>query len=603
MICSLLLLVFSVDTVGKTLEKSENIIELTDSTLKGILQSRASTLFIIEGYAPWCVHCQAYAPFIAKAANNIAKLYSPKQIQINRLNCDEFQSSCELIKVSGFPSVFAYYHGSQSSEFTGDRSSEEATVKWITSTFEAINSDDNNRIQDTSLFSSFYLKPGKKHSNLFKMQVLKVESMLELMNDPWLIYNCDVKSGLLDSLSSRFNGLLKVGYGNLSSFAPKRPSCHFLFFLKTSEDPIMIPYDSHVIANDDLYQFALKALLITYPFDSSAFKLAGYELNEIQHSFSSIFRPLSLLNDHSYMVLFINLDLIKDDQILTILQAMSEQLDTYDFYPIGISVLRPSVGSRLNIYTTHDQNIAHRYLNAEMSHSLDLDYKGSGDVAFTLCSVSDLYSADKPIPVNVKCLNEVNFSKIRSFTKHQKQFDIIETTPLNVANVLSSKAPLVLALIDPYIHTKLLSTMYLSLAHGTRSGATGYFIDAWYFKEYSSIIFDINYDTDKLPIILVVKDKKYYKPETNLDLINGEFTKIHEFISTLVDKSGFQVFKEMTVSAKLGEDQQEEIVARDEGGYVPYYGLMLIILIGVVVYFRKANYKSYGRLPTHNKFA
>ena len=584
------------------IEKSENMEELTDVTLDGIINSRSSTLFIIEGYAPWCPHCQAFGPIISKAADLISAEFTPQQIQMTRINCDKYKDSCEKIKVNGFPTVYAYYHGTQKSEFEGDRESAIPIQKWVSAAFHKIQEKAIASKPDNSLFSSLYLQEGKRHNALFDLNVHKIENLEDLHNDPWLLYVGE-KSKLLETLVSRFNGLCRVGYGKLSDF-PVRKKPYFLYFLRIGKQVISIPHDSHVESVDELYTFGLKSLLLSYLFEPSTFESAGYEIEEIKHHFSSIFYPFQNIVEHQYMVLYINLELVKHGDLLIIMQSLSEELDIYDFYPIGISVQRPTQGNRIKFYKTHDPLVAHSYLEAQKTNKITSS-ENEEVVTFTLCAVKDPYTSNK---VQSKCIKDINFNKIREFIGQHKSFDITELTPLNVNDVLGSKESKLLALVDPYLHTKVLDTLQIAIAQGRESKREFkiYFMDCWYFKEYASVLFEIEF---KEPMLVVVKNKKYYKPEMTVDLVKDDVKKIYEFTSTLVDKSGFKTFEDMhTVGTSGGissgalEDENEELI--NQGGSVPFYGIILVILIVVAVYVKTSSGgQSYGALPTHNKYS
>eukprot|EP00834_Sanchytrium_tribonematis_P001164 NODE_26_length_40862_cov_0.679513.p8 type:complete len:618 gc:universal NODE_26_length_40862_cov_0.679513:32860-34713(+) len=590
------------DTID--IERSDFMIELTVEALDGILNSRSSTLYIIEAYAPWCPHCQKFGPIISEVADKLHKEFKPQEIQMSRLNCDKFSGACDKLKVKGFPSVYSYYHGSKKAEFDGDREIGDPIYKWIHNQFTNIHErKETSAKADGSMFSKIYLESKiKKNTSTFPVKLEEVDKISQLGSDPWLLFN-GKKPDILEKISARFNGLLRIGHGDLTGFAPKRKNGYFLFFLKTGNSQTLIPHDSHINTIDEIYLFGIKSLLLNYIYDPEALKKSGFEMDEISHEFNSIFFPfVEDIKEQNYMFLHLDLKTLSLENLLRILSALSEELDTYDFYPVGISVQRPTQGHRIKFYLSHDNVHANNYLQSEKMKKIS--NSESKDVqSFVLCNVKIPYKLGSED--YIRCMKEVDTEKIRSFVKHHKVFDISEITPLNVKSVFSAKTPQIVALVDPYLHTKFTSNLHGIVAK-TRVESTEtlkkiFTLDAWFFKEYVSTAFNIDFNEEKLPLVVLVKDGKYYRSDSNLKEYN-DFEKAYDYFTTLIDKSGFHDFVDMhtkrtitTSSAFLSENIEKRPTN--------FYLVVLVVILIIAFALRYFTKSSYSLLPSHNKFA
>ncbi len=605
------------------LEKSKHMENLDADTLDNIISSRSSTVYIIEAYAPWCHHCQDFAPFVTECSDKIAKDFKPKQVQMTRINCAIYKDECEKLKIIGFPTVLAYYHGTNKEEFNGDRRTADPFYKWIHGVYAKIHEKKEIKPDaDDSLFSKVYMET-QKQDKLFDLEIKEITSINDLKNDPWIVYN-GPKYSILDKLAKRFNGLLRIGFGELTEF-PKRVNPYFLYYLKSDKSTKIIPHDSHIDSIDEIYSFAFKSLLLTFIYPINTFELAGFDVAEVRHHFTSIFFPLTTtVIEHQYMLIYIDLKTITPTELKSILFALSNELDLYDYYPIGISVQRPTEGSRIKFYLTHDPLIAQMYVDAEVSKKLTTATSSTLTSSFSICTVKNpSIIAENGNEVFVKCQLETTEDKITSFVTQYKQFDIIEITPLNVKDIFTIQEPQVVVLLDPYLHTNTLSKMHLVLAMSKTKLKHIYFIDAWYFKSYVKTIF--NLDELVLPQVIVIKNKSYFKPETELNLNTDELDKVFDFITSVIDKSEYNTFTAMHIGATNKEERIKPVEAEnqhiplqkidttesdreqgnDEFFVSPFFFIIVIVFLCVVAFLNFNTKKTYTSLPTHknNKFA
>jgi protein disulfide-isomerase-like protein len=85
------------------------VIDLTSATLDPSL--RDGSVWLIEFYAPWCRHCNTFAPTYAKLAytihaRNQDKKESERTIKVAKINGDKEQASTSRFNIQGYPSFF-----------------------------------------------------------------------------------------------------------------------------------------------------------------------------------------------------------------------------------------------------------------------------------------------------------------------------------------------------------------------------------------------------------------------------------------------------------------------------------------------------------------
>ncbi|KFM57455.1 DnaJ-like protein subfamily C member 10, partial [Stegodyphus mimosarum] len=78
---------------------------LTSSLFKEVLAD--SEPWVIDFYAPWCSHCQTFAPEFEKIAEVLKG-----EVKVGKINCEEFPNICRQATVRAYPTV-VFYQGAQ----------------------------------------------------------------------------------------------------------------------------------------------------------------------------------------------------------------------------------------------------------------------------------------------------------------------------------------------------------------------------------------------------------------------------------------------------------------------------------------------------------
>jgi len=80
-------------------EDNKDVVKLTDSNFaQEVIGS--DHVWVVEFYAPWCGHCQHFAPEFARAAKNLHGI-----VHVGAVNCDEDKQVCGAFGIQGFPTV------------------------------------------------------------------------------------------------------------------------------------------------------------------------------------------------------------------------------------------------------------------------------------------------------------------------------------------------------------------------------------------------------------------------------------------------------------------------------------------------------------------
>jgi len=100
-------------------DAQSEVVELTAANFKSkVLDS--NSVWIVEFYAPWCGHCQSFAPEYSKAAKALKGL-----AKVGAVNMDEHQSVGAPYNVQGFPTVKIFGANKNSpGDFQGGRTAQ-----------------------------------------------------------------------------------------------------------------------------------------------------------------------------------------------------------------------------------------------------------------------------------------------------------------------------------------------------------------------------------------------------------------------------------------------------------------------------------------------
>ena len=99
------------------LEYSASVSHLTPASFGDC----AETPHVVEFYAPWCPHCQHFAPIYSAAADR----YATANLVFGSVNCVNFGALCNANAVRGYPTIKLFHAGlcaAAGALFSGSRS-------------------------------------------------------------------------------------------------------------------------------------------------------------------------------------------------------------------------------------------------------------------------------------------------------------------------------------------------------------------------------------------------------------------------------------------------------------------------------------------------
>ncbi|XP_073243051.1 probable protein disulfide-isomerase ER-60 [Porites lutea] len=116
---TLLALVVFLAAVAESLETGggQNVNELTDATFNSFLS--VSKLAIVDFYAPWCPHCQKFAPIYKGVAKKAQSLRL--DVFFAKVNCAATgKSVCKTLNVRFLPTVRVFHDGKPLGDYNGE---------------------------------------------------------------------------------------------------------------------------------------------------------------------------------------------------------------------------------------------------------------------------------------------------------------------------------------------------------------------------------------------------------------------------------------------------------------------------------------------------
>ena len=99
--------------------KSENLVTIVVKNYTEVLEKSKPILVLF--YAPWCGHCQAFAPEYSKIADKFSKDNSNLTVAI--MDATENQEFSMKLGIEGFPTL-RLFEGNETYEYEGERSME-----------------------------------------------------------------------------------------------------------------------------------------------------------------------------------------------------------------------------------------------------------------------------------------------------------------------------------------------------------------------------------------------------------------------------------------------------------------------------------------------
>jgi len=100
--------------VSKTDSQTSEVIILDDRNFNATVTNK--DMILVEFYAPWCPHCQKFAPEYAKAASTLKGIAS-----LGTVNCVAEVKLCEKYYVDRFPTLKLFKNGQDAALYQGKR--------------------------------------------------------------------------------------------------------------------------------------------------------------------------------------------------------------------------------------------------------------------------------------------------------------------------------------------------------------------------------------------------------------------------------------------------------------------------------------------------
>lgn len=170
--------------------KYSKVEELTDANFKSkVIDS--DEMWLVEFYAPWCGHCQAFKPSYEKAAKTLKGV-----VKVGAMNMDVEKATGSKYGVTGFPTVKFFGLDKKKEPLTyNDQRDADAVVKYVLGQISQnvkarlggkISSDDNKKSSGSSGSKS----GGSSHSDKDEVIVLTTSDFNEKVlksKDIWIV--------------------------------------------------------------------------------------------------------------------------------------------------------------------------------------------------------------------------------------------------------------------------------------------------------------------------------------------------------------------------------------------------------------------------------
>ncbi|XP_065218856.1 protein disulfide-isomerase A6 homolog [Planococcus citri] len=151
-----------------------DVVDLTDSNFESkVIDS--NNVWIVEFYAPWCGHCQNFAPEYSKAASALKGV-----AKVGAVDADKYKSLAARFSISGFPTVKVFVDKKHPSDYNGPRSAKGIADAAVNGIREKVN----------SALSGGSEKSGKKtgsSDDVIELTDDNFDSLVLNSDDMWLI--------------------------------------------------------------------------------------------------------------------------------------------------------------------------------------------------------------------------------------------------------------------------------------------------------------------------------------------------------------------------------------------------------------------------------
>lgn len=120
--------------------ESLGILQITEENFKDMVATSDNNV-VLEVYAPWCGHCQHFAPVFREAGELLLAGNIKGGITVARM--DGYQNKIpeqynDMFPIKGFPTIFLHLHGSKTPPlvYSGQRHEADDLFKWVKETIE-----------------------------------------------------------------------------------------------------------------------------------------------------------------------------------------------------------------------------------------------------------------------------------------------------------------------------------------------------------------------------------------------------------------------------------------------------------------------------------
>ncbi|KAI8584780.1 hypothetical protein K450DRAFT_217988 [Umbelopsis ramanniana AG] len=95
--------------------------EVVDLTPESFATLASTGTWFVEHFAPWCGHCQRFAPVWTQLGDDYANLKDSKNFHIAKIDCTVYGDLCNDHHVKGYPTVQLYVNGEFIEDYAGSR--------------------------------------------------------------------------------------------------------------------------------------------------------------------------------------------------------------------------------------------------------------------------------------------------------------------------------------------------------------------------------------------------------------------------------------------------------------------------------------------------
>ena len=120
-----IMIVLNILAASDETEMEDLVVELTDETFSTMVSE--TRFMMVEFYAPWCGHCQNFAPQYSEAARSLKD--SQTEVKFAKLDATSQRETAEMMGIEGFP-AFKLFRNGKPIDYSGERSAA-GMVEWI----------------------------------------------------------------------------------------------------------------------------------------------------------------------------------------------------------------------------------------------------------------------------------------------------------------------------------------------------------------------------------------------------------------------------------------------------------------------------------------